>query len=73
MIWQKTFQKKTMIGDKMETNQIIKGDCIEQMKQLPDNSVDAIEGFERVEPIQEIILLGKKGGIRRIQIKEQSA
>jgi hypothetical protein len=31
---------------------------------------DAIESFERVEPISEIILLGKKGGIRRILIKD---
>lgn len=30
---------------------------------------DAIESFERVENIEEIILLGEKGGIRRIKIK----
>ena len=30
---------------------------------------DAIESFERVETIKEIILLGKKGGIRRIMIE----
>lgn len=30
---------------------------------------DAIEGFERVERIIEIILLGNKGGVRRIIIK----
>jgi len=29
---------------------------------------DAIESFERVEKIKEIILLGKEGGIRRIII-----
>ncbi len=27
---------------------------------------EAIESFERVEEITEIILLGKKGGVRRI-------
>ena len=27
---------------------------------------NAIESFERVEEIKEIILLGKRGGIRRI-------
>lgn len=32
---------------------------------------DIIESFERVEEIQEIILLGKDGGIRRIIIKEK--
>lgn len=31
---------------------------------------DAIESFERVEPIREIILLGDKGGVRRILINE---
>jgi len=30
---------------------------------------DAIESFERVEKIKEIILLGIKGGVRRIIIK----
>jgi hypothetical protein len=30
---------------------------------------DAIESFERVEEIEEIILLGKNGGVRRIQIQ----
>ena len=29
---------------------------------------DAIESFERVENINEIILLGDKGGVRRITI-----
>lgn len=29
---------------------------------------EAIESFERVEEIEEIILLGKNGGVRRIQI-----
>ena len=32
---------------------------------------EAVEGFERVEEIKEIILLGKKGGIRRIIIKDK--
>jgi len=42
--------------DKMETEDIImKG--------------DSIESFERVEKIKEIILLGEKGGIRRIILK----
>lgn len=27
---------------------------------------DSIETFERVESIKEIILIGKKGGVRRI-------
>jgi hypothetical protein len=27
---------------------------------------ESIEGFERVEKIKEIVLLGEKGGIRRI-------
>lgn len=31
---------------------------------------DAIESFERVEKIKEIILLGEKGGIRRIILNE---
>lgn len=31
---------------------------------------DAIESFERVEDIVEIILLGNKGGVRRIILKE---
>ena len=26
----------------METNKVIHGDCIEQMKELPESSVDAI-------------------------------
>jgi len=26
----------------MEVNKIIHGDCIEKMKELPDNSIDAI-------------------------------
>ena len=30
------------LENRMKTNQIIKGDCIEEMKKLPDNSVDAI-------------------------------
>jgi len=30
---------------------------------------DAIESFERVEHIIEIILIGEKGGIRRIILK----
>ena len=30
---------------------------------------EAIESFERVEKIVEVILLGKDGGIRRIIIK----
>lgn len=30
---------------------------------------DAFESFERVEKIKEIILLGKKGGVRRIILK----
>lgn len=30
---------------------------------------DAIESFERLEKIKEIILLGNKGGIRRIIIQ----
>jgi hypothetical protein len=30
---------------------------------------DAIESFERVEKIKEIILLGIKGGVRRIIIR----
>ena len=29
---------------------------------------EAIDSFERVEEIEEVILLGKKGGVRRIQI-----
>ncbi len=32
---------------------------------------DAIESFERVEKIKEIILLGDKGGIRRIIFDEK--
>lgn len=32
---------------------------------------DAIESFERVEKIKEIILLGKNGGIRRIIINDE--
>ena len=32
---------------------------------------DVIESFERVEKIEEIILLGEKGGIRRIIIQCQ--
>ena len=32
---------------------------------------DAIESFERVEEIEEIILLGKNGGIRRIIISSK--
>ena len=44
------------MNDKMETdNLIIKG--------------DAIESFERVEEIESIILIGKKGGVRRIVLK----
>jgi len=45
-------------NNKMKTNDIeLKG--------------EAIESFERVEDITDIILLGKDGGVRRIQIKEQ--
>jgi len=32
---------------------------------------DAIESFERVEKIKEIIILGINGGIRRIIIKDE--
>ncbi len=32
---------------------------------------DAIESFERVEKIETIILLGKDGGIRRIDIEDE--
>lgn len=32
-------------------------------------SGDSIESFERVEKIETILLLGKNGGIRRIDIK----
>ena len=31
---------------------------------------EAIESFERVEEIEDIILLGKDGGIRRITLRE---
>jgi len=31
---------------------------------------DVIESFERVENITNIILLGDKGGIRNIEVKE---
>ena len=33
---------------------------------------EAIESFERVEEIKEIIVLGAKGGVRRIIIKEEN-
>ena len=33
---------------------------------------DAIESFERVETIEEIILIGKSGGFRRIIIKDRN-
>lgn len=29
---------------------------------------DAVDSFDRVENIKEVILLGDKGGVRRIQI-----
>ena len=32
---------------------------------------DVIESFERVEEIEEIILLGKNGGIRRIILEDE--
>lgn len=32
---------------------------------------DAIESFERVENISEIILLGENGGIRRIIVEKK--
>jgi len=32
---------------------------------------EAIESFERVEDITTIILLGNKGGIRRIDLEEK--
>lgn len=31
-----------------------------------------IEGFERVEGITEIILLGKEGGVRRIVLEDET-
>lgn len=33
---------------------------------------DAIESFERVEGIKEIILLGEKGGVRRIIVERDN-
>jgi len=33
---------------------------------------EAIESFERVEEIKEIILLGDKGGIRRIILENET-
>jgi hypothetical protein len=35
---------------------------------MKTDDIELIESFERVENIEEIILLGEKGGIRRIQI-----
>lgn len=32
---------------------------------------DVFESFERVEEISEIILIGKKGGVRRIILKDK--
>ena len=34
---------------------------------------EAFESFLRVEEIEEIIILGKRGGIRRIILKDEKA
>ena len=44
---------------------------------MKTNKIETLEevmkGFERVEDIQEVILLGVNGGIRRIILEEQSS
>lgn len=36
-----------------------------------DEIIDLLQGFERVEKIKEIIVLGKDGGIRRIILEDE--
>jgi len=56
----------------MKTKDIeLKGDAIESLRTDVLNSfkTKGFEDFEKVEKIEEIILLGIKGGVRRIIIR----
>ena len=40
----------------MEINKIIQGDCLEKLKELPDNSVDSVV----TDPPYGLVFMGKK-------------